>query len=86
MIRAIIRDGTIQPLDPWPTGWREGQELQITELDPIDDPEAIERWCRDLAASEMRLDDPADWEKFESALAEADRQAKAQMRREMGLE
>ena len=43
MIRAIFRDGMIQPLEPVPTGWREGQELQITEGEPSDDPEAIER-------------------------------------------
>ena len=86
MIRAIFRDGQIQPLDPLPTGWDEGQELQITEVEPIDDPEAIERWCHDLESMANRPDDPAEWEKFNSALAEADRLAKDQMRKEMGLD
>lgn len=86
MIRAIFRDGMIHPLDPVPTGWREGQELPITEGEPSDDPEAIERWSRELSAISQRSYDPAEWERFESALAEADRQAKDLMRREMGIE
>ena len=64
MIRAIFRDGQIQPLDPLPTGWEEGQELQITEDEPSDEPEAIERWARELSAIANRPHDPADWERF----------------------
>jgi hypothetical protein len=86
MIRAIFRDGQIQPLDPLPADWEEGRELQIIEGDPIDDPESIERWCRELESIKDRIEDPADWERFESALAEADRVAKDQVRKEMGLD
>jgi hypothetical protein len=88
MIRAIFRDGMIQPLDPLPPGWGEGQELQIieTETEPSDDPEAIERWCRELDSIANRPDDPTEWEKMNSALAEADRLAKEQVRKEMGLD
>jgi hypothetical protein len=76
MIRAIFRDGQIQPFDPVPSDWGEGQELQIIEIDPIDDPEAIERWCHELDSIANRPDDPTEWEKMKSALAEADRLAK----------
>jgi hypothetical protein len=86
MIRAVVRNGTIQPLDPLPSSWEEGQEVQITELDPIDDPEAIERWCRELESIGNQPDDPADWERMEAVLAEADREAKDLMRKEMGLD
>ena len=51
MIRAIFRDGMIQPLDPLPAGWGEGQELQIIEGEPSDDPEVIERWWKELNRS-----------------------------------
>jgi hypothetical protein len=86
MIRAILRDGQIQPLDPLPTGWDEGQELQITEVEPSDDPEAIERWWSELSELANQPHDPADWERLESALDEADRLAKDQVRKEMGLD
>ena len=79
MIRAIFRDGQIQPLDPLPTGWDEGQELQITEIEPSDDPEAIERWCRDLDSIADRPDDPIEWKNFNSALAEADHHVTSQV-------
>jgi predicted DNA-binding antitoxin AbrB/MazE fold protein len=32
MIKAIYRDGVIQPVDPVPLDWPEGQELQIQRL------------------------------------------------------
>jgi hypothetical protein len=86
MIRAVFRDGMIQPLDPLPEGWDEGQELQIIEGEPSDDPEAIERWYRELDSIANQPHDPAEWERFESALAEADRVAKDQVRKEMGLD
>jgi hypothetical protein len=79
MIRAIFRDGQIQPLDPLPAEWEEGRELQIIEGDPIDDPEAIERWCRELDSIANRPDDPAGWEKFEFELAKADHYVKSSL-------
>ncbi len=86
MIRAIFRDGLIQPLDPLPTEWEEGRELQITEVEPSDDPEEIERWWNELTDLMNQPHDPADMERLESALAEADRVAKDQVRKEMGLD
>jgi hypothetical protein len=86
MIRAIFRDGQIQPLDPLPTEWDEGQELQITESEPSDDPEAIERWWSELTELTSQPHDPDDWGRLKAALAEADRLAKDQVRKEMGLD
>jgi hypothetical protein len=86
MIRAVYRDGMIQPLDPLPEGWNEGQELQITESEPSDDPEEIERWWSELTDLMNQPHDPEDMERLESALAEADRLAKDQVRKEMRLD
>ncbi len=83
MIRAIDRDGKIEPLDPRPAHWGEGRELQIIEAEPSDDPEEIEKWWNELRNGP---DDPEDWQRFEAALAEADRVAKDQVRKEMGLD
>jgi hypothetical protein len=76
MIRAIFRDGLIQPIDPLPTEWEEGRELQIIETEPSDDPEEIERWWNELTDLMNQPQDPTDVERLESALAEADRVAK----------
>lgn len=84
MIRAILRKGRIKPLDRLPKTWSEGQELIVDSCEPSDDPEEITRWfkeLRDLSAEIPR----SDHERLAWALAEHDRQAKDQMRREMGL-
>jgi hypothetical protein len=86
MIRAIFRDGKIEPLDPLPAHWGEGRELQIIEAEPSDDPEEIERWWKELNDFRNEPDDPEDWQRFEAALAEANRVAKDQVRKEMGLD
>jgi hypothetical protein len=82
MIRAIVRDGRIQPIDPLPATWEDGQELEVeaatAEMDDIDDAiREIKRRAREIGED--------DWQRMESALAEADEQAKAIVRRQMGL-
>ena len=37
MIRAVYRKGTIQPLDPLPADWQDGQELEVRELKAAED-------------------------------------------------
>ena len=85
MIRAVVRGGLIHPVDPLPPGWKEGQEVEVQEAQLIDDsPEAIARWIEEMEALADDID-PEDVRRVEAALAEADRLAKAQARREVGL-
>jgi hypothetical protein len=44
-----------------------------------------DHWRREMDALTAELDDTQEWEQIKAALAEADRQAKALVRREMGL-
>ena len=85
MIRAIFREGQIQPIDLLPADWEKGRELQISEVEPSDDPEEIERWWNELTDLKNQPHDPADTERLETALAKADRVAKDLVRKEMGL-
>lgn len=85
-IRAVLRDGVIQPLEPLPPDWTDGQELRVLSPEPSNDPEKIDAWYRETEALAKELYDPQAFAEFEAAIAEADRQAKAWMRREMGLE
>jgi hypothetical protein len=85
-IRAVVRDGAIQPLDPLPDRWAEGQELQVLGPGPLDGPDEIDAWLQETEALAKEVYDPQSFAGFEAAIAEADRHAKAWMRREMGLE
>lgn len=84
MVRAIIEDGVIRPLGTLPAHWTDGLELVIDEMVTPASPEDLESWSREVAALAAEI--PADdFERMETALAEADREAKAYVRRQMEL-
>src|SRR5204862_24585 len=82
MIRAVLKKGKIQPLEKLPAHWRDGQELFIEGGDPSDDPEEIEKWCRELVRLSDGLSD-TDHEKMEASLAEQKRLSKEFVRKQM---
>jgi hypothetical protein len=88
MVKAVVTDGEIRPLEPLPPDWREGQPLRIekAEVGEMDDP-PVEEIDRDFAvlASLCTGSDPGDEEQLERALGEARREAKDHVRRQMGL-
>jgi len=84
MVRAILEDGVIRPLDTLPAHWTEGQELVIDEAADAPSPEELETWSREVDALAHAIP-PDDFERLEAALAEADREAKAYVRRQMDL-
>lgn len=85
MTRAILKNGVIYPLDPLPPEWTDGKELRVEDAgEPESSPEDIDRWYQELEML-VAQNDPKDMERLEAALKEADDQAKAMMRREMGL-
>lgn len=83
MVKAVLHDGVIQPLSPLPEKWHEGQELLIQEAGPAD-PEDWDAWEREMEALALDIS-PEDHLRVEAALAEADREAKELVRRQMGL-
>ncbi len=84
MIRAVVKNGMIHPLEPLPAAWSEGREVVVEDVEERSD--TLEQWSSDMNALTAELDDPAEWQQIESALAEADRQAKTLVRHEMGLD
>lgn len=86
MPRAVLKDGRIQPLEPLPADWREGQELRVESASYQDETvaESIDSDFHDLAAL-CEDGDPLDDERLKRALEESKRQAKGQVRRQMGL-
>jgi hypothetical protein len=74
-IKAILRDGRIQPLEPIPLGWTEGQELVIEEPDLRETPAAIAQWAKELEESTAKI--PAeDHNLLEQALHAFERESK----------
>jgi hypothetical protein len=85
MLRAIVSHGEIRPLEPLPDDWQEGQSLRVEKAD--DGEARVEEIDRDFAVltNLCETSEPADEERLERALQEARRQAKEQVRRQMGL-
>jgi hypothetical protein len=85
MLKAIVSRGEIRPLEPLPADWQEGQRLRVEKAD--EGETSLEEIDRDFAvlASLCAASDPVDEEQLERALEEAHRQAKEQVRRQMGL-
>jgi hypothetical protein len=74
-IRAIIRDGTIQPIEPLPPGWAEGQELIVEEPESRRPDADIGRWAQELDAATAQI--PAEeHDRFLQALDQIERESK----------
>ena len=55
MIRAILKNGIIEPLEELPGHWRDDQELIVEGGEPSDDPADIKKWHEKLLARMARL-------------------------------
>jgi hypothetical protein len=85
MVRAIMSDGEIRPIEPMPADWRDGQRLRIEKADDGDMPlEEIDRDFAELAEL-CAASESADEDQMERALQEARRQSKDHVRQRMGL-
>jgi len=87
MIRAVVKNGVIQPLEPLPSDWKDGREVLVDDLvEPLpSEPDEFDKWSADMKTLTAELNDPQEWQEIEATLAEADRQNKALVRQEMGL-
>jgi hypothetical protein len=83
--RAVAEHGQIRLLEPMPSEWVEGRELCVLEADSDEVPDGPDTWSLEMDALAAEADDPEDWARTAAALADADEQAKAYVRREMGL-
>jgi hypothetical protein len=83
-IKAILRNGRIQPLEPLPSDWADGQELVVEQPELADTGAPVADWARDLDAATAQL--PAEeHDRFRQALDEIERDSKDAVRREWGL-
>ena len=83
MIRAVVQNGLIRPLDPLPAVWVEGHPVIVEDTDaPL--VEDLDAWYREFQALGPAVYEPGEWEQVQAILIEADEHAKALVRREMG--
>ncbi|HEV3255288.1 MAG TPA: hypothetical protein VG013_00280 [Gemmataceae bacterium] len=82
MLKAVLQQGVIVPLEPLPPEWEESAALQVAKSDAL--PLDIDAWAKSM--DQLCADSPAeDEETMRRAIEEHRRQAKAQTAREMGL-
>ena len=84
MIRAIIQNGQIHPLDPLPAEWTEGRQVIVEDAESASSDD-LDEWYRELQGLGPAQYEPGEWEQVQETLAEADEMAKAMSRRQMGL-
>jgi hypothetical protein len=83
-IKAILRNGRIQPLEPLPSDWTDGQELVVEQPDLAGAEAQIGQWAKDLEDAAARL--PAEeHHRFRQALSEIERESKEAIRRQWGI-
>jgi hypothetical protein len=87
MIWGVYRDGLIYPSGPVPPDWSNGQRVTVEpEHEPSDDPAEIDRWEVQWRQVGPLKYDPGEQERAQAAMEEADRLAKDEIRRQMGLD
>jgi hypothetical protein len=92
MLKAIVKQGAIVPLEPLPPEWRDGTPVHVEADDEVAlSPEDSKRLAREADESYREVEeaaaqlDPRDADIIDAAIQEMDRIAKDQVRREMGL-
>ena len=82
MLKAVLRQGVIVPLEPLPPEWEEGSTLEIGKA--VAPPVDIDAWAESMNQL-CRDSTEEDEEVMHRAVEEQRQQAKALVRREMGL-
>jgi hypothetical protein len=78
-IRAVLRKGVIQPIEPLPPDWHDGQEL-LVESNGEADQEQVQQWAHELEAAAAAI--PAEeHDRFLRALDEIERESKDAVRK-----
>ena len=75
MPRAVLKNGSIVPIDPLPKEWVEGTELEVDQAKPDQSAQSLEEWYRELEQM-CSENTAADIDQLEAALQNADDRAK----------
>jgi hypothetical protein len=82
MLKAILQNGAILPLEPLPPEWKDGTALEVAKAS--NGAFDVDAWAKLMDG--LCADSPAEEEeRMQAAIDEHHRLAKLQVRREMGL-
>jgi hypothetical protein len=84
MPKAVLKNGVILPLEPLPPEWADGRELRVESAADDSEEQDFDAWLSELQAL-IAQNDVTDLVRVEQAIKDADEQAKALVRKEMGL-
>jgi len=84
MPEAVLKNGVICPLEPLPPEWADRLELRVEAATEDDEDQDLDAWYHELQAL-FAQNDPSDWARVEETIRAADEQAKALVRKQMGL-
>ena len=74
-IKAVLRHGVIQPVEPLPPDWAEGKELLVEEPKTSQADTQINQWAQELDTATAQI--PAEeHDRFLNALEEIERESK----------
>ena len=83
-IKAVLRHGVIQPMEPLPRDWADGQELLVEEPQGGCADAQIKQWAQEMDAATAQI--PAEeHDRFLHALDEIEQESKAAVRKEWGV-
>ena len=71
MIRAVVQNGLIRPLEPLPAEWTEGRRVVVEDADSTS-VEELEGWYRELQRLGPAEYEPGEWQRVQAVLNEAD--------------
>ena len=78
MIRAVYRNGSIQPVDKVPGSWLHGEELTVEQTGGKMSPEEIhefDAWVADVEAATAKIS-PEDHDRFMAVLNQLEAESK----------
>jgi hypothetical protein len=84
MIRAVVQNGNILPIDPMPPDWVEGHQVIVEDADPLPIGD-LDGWYRELQELGPAEYEPGEKESVQAIMIEADKQAKDMVRQQMGI-
>jgi hypothetical protein len=72
-IKAVLRKGVIQPIEPLPPGWSDGQQLLVEEPTADRADAQLNQWAQEMDAATAQIPDE-EHDRFLQALEQIERQ------------
>lgn len=83
-MKAIVKDGTIQPQEPLPADWLEGTELDVEKAALCHEQESLDQWYAKMEAIASEAD-PEEDARLGQAIQEIRQSERELARKQAGL-